>query len=105
MITTNQVLEKLQTEWNEIPSVFCFKKVNYEFIDEYLKKSEIIFEISEFKGIEKQINQVLLSVKSTYNIFIERNQGRNDFDVYYISQRSKVDEVLFHINYKLRKNK
>jgi len=105
MIDFSEVFQRLSTEWNEVPSVFYFQNVDNDFIGEYLEKSEKVFEISEFIGLEKQINEVLLSIKSTYNIFIKRNKERNNFDIYYITQRSKVDEVLFHINYKLRKKK
>jgi hypothetical protein len=105
MIEFSEVFQKLSTEWNEVPSVFYFKSVDYNFVVEYLEKSEKVFEISEFIGFEKEINEVLLSIKSTYNIFIKRNKEQNNFDIYYITPRSKVDEVLFHINYKLRKKK
>ena len=50
MIDIKEVIEKFKTEWKEIPSVFYFREVSKEFIQEYMDKSERIFEISYFEG-------------------------------------------------------
>lgn len=105
MIDIKDVIEKLKAEWNEIPSVFYFRQVQKDFIQEYLDKSDRIFEVSSFKGLNKEIEQVLLSVKDTYNIFIERQNLEDNYNIYYLSPKSKVEETLFHINFKLRKKK
>lgn len=105
MIDIKDVIEKLKTEWNEIPSVFYFREVSKEFVQEYMDKSERIFEISCFNGLNKEVEQVLLSVKDTYNIFIDKPNLEDRYDIYYLSPKSKVEETLFHINYKLRKKK
>ena len=105
MIDIKDVIEKLKTEWNEIPSVFYFREVQKDFVQEYLDKTDKIFEISSFSGLNKEVEQVLLSVKDTYNIFIEKLNWEDKYNIYYLSPNSKVDETLFHINYKLRKKK
>jgi hypothetical protein len=105
MIDIKDVIEKLKTEWNEIPSVFYFREVQKDFVQEYLDKTDKIFEISSFSGLNKEVEQVLLSVKDTYNIFIEKLNWEDKYNIYYLSPKSKVDETLFHINYKLRKKK
>ena len=99
------MIEKFKTEWKEIPSVFYFREVSKEFIQEYMDKSERIFEISYFDGLNKEVEQVLLSVKDTYNIFIDKSNWEDKYNIYYLSPKSKVEETLFHINYKLRKKK
>lgn len=105
MINIKEVIEKFKTEWKEIPSVFYFREVPKEFIQEYMDKSERIFEISSFNGLNKEVEQVLLSVKDTYNIFIDKLNLEDKYNIYYLSPKSKVEETLFHINYKLRKKK